>query len=76
MVIVCLGSQAIPLVNEDSQLPKGWAFLPRDWTSGRDAPVHSGCRPSARPQAERQHVDAPGHRQMVQSDQGLRLHRT
>jgi hypothetical protein len=28
MAIVCLGSHAIPIVNEDWHLPKGRAFLP------------------------------------------------
>jgi CspA family cold shock protein len=44
MGIVHLGSHAVPHVNEDRHLPKGWAFLTGSWTSGRDAPVHSGCR--------------------------------
>jgi len=39
MAIVCLGSHAIPIVNEDRHLPKGRAFLPGKWLSGRDAPV-------------------------------------
>ena len=49
-----------------------WAFLPgKSRTSGRDAPVNVGCRPIARPQAEKAASSMPqGTVKWFQSDQG------
>jgi len=67
---------AVPLLKEDRQLPKGWAFLTGNRHQVGMPLFTQGVAWWRRPQAERQHVDAQGHRQVVQSNQGLWLHRT
>jgi hypothetical protein len=71
-----LGNTVISVATMMGALPQGQERL----AAMGCAPVQLGVRRPAAvavgPQAERQRVDAPGHRKVVQSDQGLWLHCT